>query len=144
MSIAGPAKRLTVYLGESDQWHGRPLAMVLLETLRREGLAGATLLRATGGFGAHSRIHTTTILRLSEDLPLVLEVVDAADRIDHALALLEPMVHEGLITIEDVQVVKYSHRHLAPPPAGPPAPPSSTPPAVAAASSWWRRWRRGA
>lgn len=84
MRMLGPAKRLTVYLGESDHRQGRPLHGALLETLRQGGLAGATVMRAISGFGAHSRIHTAAILRLSEDLPLVLEVVDTAERIDHA------------------------------------------------------------
>jgi CBS domain-containing protein len=114
MKIAGPAKRLTVYFGESDHWRSQPLWMALLETLRRSGLAGATVVRATGGFGAHSRIKTASILELSQDLPLVLEMVDTAEQVDHALALIAPMVREGLITTEDVTVVKYSHRYLAP------------------------------
>jgi len=117
MRIVGPAQRLTIYLGESDVWRGQPLHTALLETLRREGFAGATVLRATSGFGAHSRIHTTSILRLSEDLPLVLELVDTAEQVERALTFVGPMVREGLITLEDVHVVKYSHRYLAPLPA---------------------------
>jgi CBS domain-containing protein len=131
MKIVGPAKRLTIYLGESDQWRGRPLGVALLECLRREGLAGATLTRAVGGFGAHSRIHTTTILRLSEDLPQVLEVVDSAERIDHAVAVVGHMIQEGLITVEDVQVIKYSHRYLAPLPGERPVGEFMSAPAIA-------------
>ena len=71
MRILGPAKRLTVYFGESDRWRGLPLHGALLETLRKDGFAGATVMRGVAGFGAHSRIHSTAILRLSEDLPLV-------------------------------------------------------------------------
>lgn len=114
MRISGAAKRMRIYIGESDQWRGRPLFAVLLETFKREGLAGATVLRGLAGFGAHSRIHTATILRLSEDLPLVVEAVDSAERIERALAIAGPMVREGLITVEDVTVVKYSHRGLHP------------------------------
>ncbi len=114
MRILGPAKRLIIYIGESDRWHGQPLHIALLEALRRDGMAGATVLHGTAGFGAHSRLHTSTILRLSQDLPLVIHVVDTAERIDHALALVAPMVREGLVTVEDVQVVKYTHRYLAP------------------------------
>jgi CBS domain-containing protein len=117
MKATGPGKRLTIYFGESDRWRQEPLYHALLETLRRNGFAGATVVRAVAGFGAHSRIHTSAILRLSEDLPLILELVDAAERVDQALALVGPMVREGLITVEDVQIVKYSHRYLAPLPA---------------------------
>jgi CBS domain-containing protein len=117
MRMVGPATRLTIYIGESDRWRGQPLAGALLEALRREGLAGATVMRAMAGFGAHSRIHTTAILRLSQDLPLVLEVIDTAERIERAVALVGPMVGEGLITLEEVRIVKYTHRFLAPLPA---------------------------
>lgn len=105
-------QRLTIYIGEADQWHGRPLWRVLLERLRREGLAGATVLRGLAGFGAHSRIHTATLVRLSEDLPLVLVVIDRADRIERVLPAISAMVAEGLITLEPIQVVKYGHRFL--------------------------------
>ncbi len=114
MQITGPAKQLRIYIGESDQWRGRPLYAALLEALKKEGMAGATVLRGVAGFGAHSRIHTAAILRLSEDLPLIVEVVDAADRIDRALSIAAPMVREGLITVEDITVVKYTHRYLQP------------------------------
>jgi CBS domain-containing protein len=117
MRIIGPGKRLRIYIGESDRWQGGALYMALLETLKREGLAGATVTRGLAGFGAHSRIHTAAIERLSSDLPLVLEVVERAEQIDQALALVAPMVREGLITLEDVQIVKYTHRELHPLPA---------------------------
>jgi len=70
------AKRLRIYFGESDQWRGRPLYLALLDALKKQGLAGATVVRGVAGFGAHSRIHTASILRLSEDLPVVIEIVD--------------------------------------------------------------------
>jgi CBS domain-containing protein len=114
MRITGPGKRLCIYIGESDQWRGRPLYAALLETLKREGLAGATVTRGVAGFGAHSRIHLAAIETLSGDLPLVVEVVDQAERIEQALALVGPMVREGLITLEDVQIVKYTYRYLQP------------------------------
>lgn len=114
MRISGQARRLRIHIGESDRWRGRPLYAALLETLKNEGLAGATVLRGVAGFGAHSRIHTATILRLSEDLPLLVEVVDRPEQIEKALAAVSPMVREGLITVEDVEVVKYTHRHLQP------------------------------
>lgn len=107
MKIEGDAKRVRVYIGESDQWHGKPLFAAIVERCRAEGFAGATVLRGIEGFGAHSRIHTARILRLSEDLPIVVEIVDRPDRIERLLPMLDEMVREGLITIEDVHVLKY-------------------------------------
>lgn len=112
MDASHETQRLTVYIGESDQWHGRPLWQALLERLRQEGVAGATVLRGLAGFGAHSRIHTATLVRLSADLPLVLIVVDRAERIERVLPVVSAMVREGLITLEPIQIVKYSHRYL--------------------------------
>jgi CBS domain-containing protein/PII-like signaling protein len=112
--MMGPGKRLRVYIGESDRWQGKPLFMALLETLKKEGLAGATVTRGVAGFGAHSRIHTATLESLSADLPLVVEVVDRPDQIDKAIAVIGPMVREGLITVEEVQIEKYTHRELQP------------------------------
>lgn len=114
MRMNGPGKRLTVYIGESDRWQGRPLYMAMLETLKKEGLSGGTVTRAVAGFGAHARIHSSAVEVLSMDLPLIVEVVDQPEQIDKALALIGPMVREGLITLEDVQVVKYTHRYLQP------------------------------
>lgn len=111
------AQRLVIYIGEADRWRGAPLYAALLETLRVEGLAGATVVRGVAGFGAHSRIHTAAIVRLSEDLPLRVEVIDTAEKIAHALEKIGPMVSEGLITLDEVHVVKYTHRYLNPLPA---------------------------
>lgn len=108
------AQRLIIYIGESDRWQGKPLYAALLETLKAEGIAGATVLRGVAGFGAHSRIHTAAILRLSEDLPLRIEVIDSKDKISHAIEVISPMVREGLITLDEVQVIKYTHRYLNP------------------------------
>ena len=116
-SIERHAKRLRIYIGDSDQWRGKPLYAVLLEQLKREGLAGATVIRGVAGFGAHSRIHTASILSLSTDLPLVIEVIDSLEKIQHALETISPMVREGLITLEDVEVLAYTHRYLRPLPA---------------------------
>lgn len=110
MKIQGPGKWLRVYIGETDRWHGKPLFQAIVEMLRREGIAGATVLRGIEGFGAHSRIHTARILRLSEDLPLVIDVVDTAERIERVMPLLDEMVDEGLITVIDVDIVTYRHR----------------------------------
>jgi len=114
MRIVGPGKRIMIYLGESDRWQGKPLYLALLETLKAAGLAGATVTRGVAGFGAHSRIHTASIERLSEDLPLIVCVIDTPEQIEKALALIGPMVREGLITVDEVEIVKYSHRYLQP------------------------------
>ncbi len=111
------AQRLTVYFGEADRWQGQPLYLAMLEVLKTHGLAGATVLRGVAGFGAHSRIHTASILRLSEDLPLRLEVVDTPERIQRAVSLLRPMLREGLMILEPVEVLVYAHRNLHPLPA---------------------------
>ena len=111
------AKRLSIYIGESDQWRGKPLYVALLETLRTHGMAGATVTRGLAGFGAHSVVHTATILRLSLDLPLIIHVIDSPEKIDMILKIIAPMVGEGLIILEDVDVVKYTHRYLNPLPA---------------------------
>lgn len=107
-SLDGEGTLVRVFIGESDQWHHHPLAISIVERLRREGYSGATMFRGTAGFGARSVLHTTQILRLSEDLPVVIEVVEASDRIESLLALLDEMVTEGLVTMEKVRVVKYS------------------------------------
>lgn len=107
---SGGATWLRIYIGESDQWHHRPLHMELLEFFRKEGMAGATVLRGVAGFGAHSQIHAAHILRLSEDLPIVVEVVDEAERIEALLPKLDEMVAEGLILTIDVDVRMYRHR----------------------------------
>lgn len=114
------AKRLRIYLGESDQWRGQPLYAVLLEKFKQEGLAGATVMRGVAGFGAHSRIHTAAILRLSQDLPLVVEVVDRAEKIEQAMQIVTEMVREGLATVEDVDVLLYTQRNFHPLPVDQP------------------------
>lgn len=111
------AKRLTIYIGESDKWRGRALHVALLETLRTQGMAGATVTRGLSGFGAHSVVHTANILVLSMDLPLIIQTIDTPEKIDAALKVIAPMVGEGLITLDDVEVVKYTHRYLNPLPA---------------------------
>lgn len=108
------AKRLTMYIGESDRWRGKALHVALLETLRAQGLAGATVVRGLAGFGAHSVIRTASIVALSTDLPLVIQSIDTPEKIEKALQVIAPMVSEGLITLEDVEVVKYTHRYLNP------------------------------
>jgi PII-like signaling protein len=109
MKLTGPGKVLRIYIGESDDWHGKPLFMAIVELARHEGLAGATVMRGIEGFGAHSRIHTARILRLSEDLPVVITIVDRADRIEAFLPKLDEIVNEGLITLQDTTIIKYTH-----------------------------------
>ena len=117
MTISGAGKRMTIYIGESDSWRGRSLYTSILETLRKAGIAGGTVSRGLAGFGAHSHVHTAAIERLSMDLPVIISVIDTAENIERAQALVRPMVREGLITLEDVEIVKYSHRYLQPLPA---------------------------
>lgn len=107
-SLDGDGVLVRIFIGESDQWHHRPLAMAIVERLRKEGFSGATVFRGTAGFGAHSVLHSTQILRLSQDLPVLIEVVDSSDRIETLLPILDEMVSEGLVTMEKVRVVKYS------------------------------------
>ncbi len=106
--LDGEATLVRVFIGESDQWHHRSLALAVIERLRKEGYSGATVLRGIAGFGARSVLHTTQILRLSEDLPVVIEMVEAHERVEALLAILDEMVPEGLVTLEKVRVVKYS------------------------------------
>jgi uncharacterized protein len=107
MKIEGEGKLLRIFVGESDRWHGKPLYQAIVERVREEGLAGATVLRGIEGFGADSRLHTARILRLSEDLPVVIEIVDSAEQIDRVLPVLDEMVGEGMVTLERVEVIAY-------------------------------------
>jgi CBS domain-containing protein len=117
LSLMKEAKRLRIYIGESDRWRGKALDAELLEMLRAKGMAGATVFRGMAGFGAHSHIRTARIEVLSMDLPVIVEVIDLPEKIEAILEVVYPMVREGLITIEDVQIVKYTHRFLNPLPA---------------------------
>lgn len=101
------ARLLRIFIGESDTHDGRPLYQAIVETLRRDGLAGATVLRGIEGFGKSSTLHTAHILRLSEDLPIVIECVDTADRIEAVLPALDDMIGDGLVTLERVDVRVY-------------------------------------
>lgn len=110
MRIEGEGTLLRIFVGESDRWHGKPLYEAIVERARAEGLAGATVLRGLEGFGAHSRVHTSRILRLSEDLPVVIEIVDRPERIEAILPALDELVAEGLVTLERVRVISYRAR----------------------------------
>ncbi len=109
MKLPSEAEILRIFIGESDKYNGRPLYEAIVEEARKSGMAGATVTRGVLGFGAHSRIHTAKILRLSEDLPLIIEIIDKPERIEAFLPGLDKMVEEGLITVEKVRVVAYRH-----------------------------------
>ncbi len=106
--LDGEQVLVRVFIGESDRWQHQPLSDALLERLRREGFAGATVFRGVAGFGAHSVVHTANILRLSQDLPIVVEIVDTGEKVKDLLPILDQMVSEGLVTMEKVRVLKYS------------------------------------
>jgi uncharacterized protein len=105
--IEGEGKLLRIFIGESDRWQGKPLYEAIVEHVRKEGLAGATVIRGIEGFGADSHLHTSRILRLSEDLPIVIEIVDTAENVDRILPSLDEMVGEGMLTVEKVHVIAY-------------------------------------
>ena len=107
MQIPKQALLLRIFIGEDDKFKGSPLYEAIVTKAREMHLAGATVLRGPMGFGASSRLHTTKILRLSEDLPLVIEIVDSEDKIDAFLPVLDGMMSSGLITLEKVQVLQY-------------------------------------
>ena len=112
--LDGDRMMARIFIGESDQWRHRPLSVALLERLRKDGFAGATVLRGVAGFGARSVIHTSHILRLSEDLPVVIEIVDTEEHLESLMPILDEMVPEGLVTMEKVRVPKYAPGTRAP------------------------------
>ncbi len=107
MKIEGEAQLLRIYIGENDRWRHQPLYEAIVLKARELHLAGATVLRGGMGFGAHSRLHMVKVLRLSEDLPVVIEIVDSEEKINTLLPHLDQMVQEGLITLGKVRVIKY-------------------------------------
>ena len=107
MTLPSSGQILRIYIGESDRWHHEPLYEAIVFKARELHMAGATVLRGPLGFGRSSRIHTAKILRLSEDLPMVIEIVDSPERIDRFLPVLDGMIGSGLVTLEKVQVLQY-------------------------------------
>lgn len=106
----GHGKLLKIYIGESAHHHGEPLYHEIVKTIKERGLAGATTIRGIEGFGANSVIHSTRILRLSEDLPVVIEVVDTEEKIRELIAVLDEKIKTGvLMALQDVEIIKYSH-----------------------------------
>jgi len=105
--LSGEGQLLRIFIGESDRHEGMPLYEWIVRKAREQGLAGATVLRGIEGFGAHSRIHTAKILRLSEDLPIVVEIVDTEEKIEKFLPIIDGAIPEGLATLERVQIRFY-------------------------------------
>ncbi|MER6223047.1 DUF190 domain-containing protein [Streptomyces sp. 900105755] len=108
--LTGRALRLTVYIGEDDIWHHKPLYTEIVHRAHAAGLAGASVFRGIEGFGASSRIHTSRLLSLSEDLPVAVVVVDTEERIRAFLPQLDELVTEGLVTLDDCEVIRYVGR----------------------------------
>ena len=106
--LDGQQTLMRIHIGEADKSDGMPLYQALVELFRKEGLAGATVTRGIAGFGAQSRLHTTRLLRLSQDLPIVVEVVDSQENIDRVLPMLDGMLGGGLVTMEKVRVIRYA------------------------------------
>lgn len=109
MKLPEEGMLLRIFIGEQDKLHGKPLYEQIVMKARELNMAGATVLQGILGFGADSRIHSAKILRLSEDLPIVIEIVDTEERINTLLPFLDETVKEGMITLEKVKVLKYTH-----------------------------------
>jgi PII-like signaling protein len=109
-SLQGPALRLTVYVGENDRVHHRPLYSEIVHRAHAAGLAGASVFRGIEGFGASSRIHTSRLLSLSEDLPIAVVIVDRAEKVESFLPQLDDLVSEGLVVVDEVRVARYVGR----------------------------------
>lgn len=107
MNIPREGKLLRIFVGEQDKWQGKPLFEAIVHLARQEGLAGATCLKGFIGFGAKSRLHTAKLLRLSEDLPIVIEIVDSEEKIQAFLPKLDLMIGDGLVTLEKMEVLVY-------------------------------------
>lgn len=103
----GERTLMRIHIGESDRWGGKALHDALVELFRREGFSGVTVLRGVAGFGSASLVHTEKILRLSQDLPIIIEVVEYTERIERVLSQLDEMVGGGLVTLEKVRVILY-------------------------------------
>ena len=114
MRLHGPAQRLTILIGEGDRWNHRSLYGEIVRRAHRAGLAGASVFRGVEGFGASNAIHTTRLLSLSEDLPLAIVIVDEPGRIAAFLPQLDELITEGLVVLDDVEVITYAGRAATP------------------------------
>jgi PII-like signaling protein len=103
----GERTLMRIHIGESDKWHGKPLHEAIVQLLRKESFSGVTVLRGVAGYGGSSVYHTDKLLRLSQDLPIVVEVIETQERIEQILPRLDEMVEGGLITLEKVRVILY-------------------------------------
>jgi PII-like signaling protein len=110
MTLPEDGMLLRIFIGESDKHRGRPLYEAIVLKARKAGLAGATVLRGLMGYGAHSRLHTAKVLRLSADLPIVVEIVDTEEKLRGLLPWLDEVITEGMVTLEKVRVLRYRHR----------------------------------
>jgi len=109
MKLPSEAELLRIFIGEADKYEGKPLYEAIVHLARQRGMAGATVLRGLMGFGADSRMHTAKILRLSEDLPIVIEIVDKPEKIQEILPEIDKMIQEGMVTLEKIKVMAYRH-----------------------------------
>jgi hypothetical protein len=109
MKLPSEAELLRIFIGEADKFEGKPLYEVIANLARQKGMAGATVIRGLMGFGAHSSMHTAKILRLSEDLPIIIEIVDEPEKIEALLPELDKMITEGLVTLEKIRVIAYRY-----------------------------------
>ena len=107
MKIPAEGQLLRIFIGEQDKWHSQPLYEAIIHLAKKEGMAGGTAIKGFMGFGCKSRMHTTKLLRLSEDLPIIIEIVDSEEKINGFLPHLDEMVKEGLITLEKANVIMY-------------------------------------
>jgi PII-like signaling protein len=112
LRLEGKAKMMRIYVGESDRWRDKPLYTALVEAMRANDIAGATVYRGILGYGAHRRVHTDKPMRLSHDASIMLSVVDAEEKLEAFLPIVEQMVEEGLVVLSNVDIIKYSHRAL--------------------------------
>ncbi len=107
MKLEGPGKLLRVFVGESDRHGGQPLYTAIVERARKEGLGGATVFKGIEGFGGHSVVHAARVFDLSSDLPILIEIVDSAERIAAFIPILDEFVVDGMVTLESVEVIRY-------------------------------------
>ena len=112
MKLPEQGKLLRIFIGEGDHYKGKPLYEAIVLKARELNLAGATVLKGVMGYGANSRLHTSKVLRMSEDMPLIIEIVDTEEKLESIMPFLEETVREGLITLEAAKVIIYRHKEI--------------------------------